>query len=98
MSDKDEDIVSKDERIKLFIESMAAIEAAIEPFKEQLKELRSEFKENGWLSADELKQAEIAYKLLKKGTDWDDLSEMYHKVGKAKLRNSSNETFLPSDE
>jgi uncharacterized protein YbcC (UPF0753/DUF2309 family) len=93
----DDQIVSKDERIKIFVESMAAVEEAIEPFKEQLKELRLTFKENGWLSDDEIKQATTAYRLLKKGTDWENLSEMYKKVGKAKLRGNSSDMFIQDE-
>ena len=37
--------------VKEYIRSLKAIEDAIEPFKEQKRELRVEFRERGWLNA-----------------------------------------------
>ena len=93
MSDNEE-ILTKDERIKLFVQSLAAIEEAIEPFKEQLKELKVEFKSNRWLTDEELKNAIMAYRLIKKGTDMSTLNEMYDKVSKGKMRGNAKDMFL----
>ena len=41
----------KQEYIKQYIRSLGAIEDAMEPYKEQKRELRQEFKDNGWLDA-----------------------------------------------
>ena len=51
--------------VKEYIRSLAAIEAAMEPFKEQKRDLRSEFRENGWLNTDEIRSAVKAYRLYK---------------------------------
>ena len=48
---------------KEYIRSLKAIEDAMEPYKEQRRELRSEFKENGWLNLDEIRAAVKAYRL-----------------------------------
>ena len=46
--------VSKEERIVDYIKSIAAIEEAIEPFKEQKKALKTNYVENGWLDKEEI--------------------------------------------
>ena len=53
----------KQQYVKEYIRSLKAIEDAMEPYKEQRRELRSEFKENGWLSTDEIRAAVKAYRL-----------------------------------
>ncbi len=51
--------------VKEYIRSLDAIEEAMEPFKEQKRDLRSEFRENGWLNTDEIRAAVKAYRLYK---------------------------------
>ena len=51
--------------VKEYIRSLDAIEEAMEPFKEQKRDLRSEFRENGWLNTDEIRSAVKAYRLYK---------------------------------
>ena len=53
----------KRQYVKEYIRSLKAIEDAMEPYKEQRRELRSEFKENGWLNTDEIRAAGKAYRL-----------------------------------
>ena len=40
------DLLSKEEHVKNYIKSFAAIEEAIEPFKDQKRDLRSSYDEN----------------------------------------------------
>ena len=51
--------------VKEYIRSLAAIEEAMEPYKDQKRDLRTEFKENNWLSTDEISAAVKAYRLFK---------------------------------
>ena len=51
--------------VKEYIRSLDAIEEAMEPFKEQKRDLRVEFRENGWLNTDEIRAAVKAYRLYK---------------------------------
>jgi len=51
--------------VKEYIRSLSEIEKAIEPFKEQKRDLRVEFRENGWLNTDEIRAAVKAYRLYK---------------------------------
>jgi hypothetical protein len=66
----------KDQMVKNYIRSIAEIDAAIEPYREQRKELRKEFVENGWLSKDEIKYAMKAYALIKQQADFDEIERI----------------------
>ena len=66
--------------VKEYIRSLVAIEECIEPYKEQKRELRQEFKDNGWLDADEIRAAVKAYRLLKGNVDIDQLLESYNTI------------------
>ena len=70
----------KQEYIKQYIRSLGAIEDAMEPYKEHKRELRQEFKDNGWLDADEIRAAVKAYRLLKGNVDIDQLLESYNTI------------------
>ena len=70
----------KQEYIKQYIRSLGAIEEAMEPYKEQKRELRQEFKDNGWLDTDEIRAAVKAYRLIKGNVDIDQLLESYNTI------------------
>lgn len=55
----------KKQYVKEYIRSLSAIEECIEPYQEQKRDLRSEFRENGWLNTDEIRAAVKAYRLFK---------------------------------
>lgn len=63
--------------VKEYIKSLRAIEAAMEPYKEQKRDLRSEYKENKWLNTDELRSAVKAYRLFKGKFDIDEVIDNY---------------------
>jgi|TARA_E500000331_G_C17264881_1_gene716724 hypothetical protein len=64
--------------VKEYIRSLAAIEEAIEPYKEQKRELRSEFRQNGWLNTDEIRAAVKAYRLFKGKVNIDEVIENFN--------------------
>ncbi len=64
--------------IKEYVRSLNAIEEAMEPFKEQKRDLREEFRENGWLSTDEIRAAVKAYRLYKGKHNIDDIVDSYN--------------------
>tara|TARA_B100000886_G_scaffold335109_1_gene291668 strand:- start:149 stop:400 length:252 start_codon:yes stop_codon:yes gene_type:complete len=64
--------------VKEYIRSLIAIEKAIEPYKEQKRELRAEFRENGWLNTDEIRAAVKAYRLFKDNVDIDEVVENFN--------------------
>ena len=63
---------------KEYIRSLAAIEEAMEPYKEQRRELRSEFRQNGWLNTDEIRAAVKAYRLFKGDVNIDEVVENFN--------------------
>ena len=64
--------------VKEYIRSLAAIEEAMEPYKEQKRDLRTEFKENNWLSTDEISAAVKAYRLFKGKVNIDEVVENFN--------------------
>ena len=78
--EQEEDKIPKEERIVNYIKSVAAIDEALEPFKEQKRELKSNYVENGWLDKDEIKLAMKAYRMIKDETDWEHLTDLYSVV------------------
>lgn len=72
--------INKDDKVKEFIKSVASIEEAMEPYKEQKRDLRKEYVDNGWLTKPEIKAAVKAYRLIKEDLDFDELERMYYRV------------------
>ena len=68
---------TKEHYVVNYLKSMLAIEEAMEPYKEQKKELRKEYIEQGWLTKDEIWSAVKALRLYEKGADMDDLNDMF---------------------
>jgi len=64
--------------VKEYIRSLVAIEEAMEPYKEQKRELRAEFRENGWLNTDEIRAAVKAYRLFKDNVNIDEVVENFN--------------------
>jgi len=60
-----------------YIRSLVAIEEAMEPYKEQKRELRTEYREQGWLNTDEIRAAVKAYRLFKGKIDIDEVYDNY---------------------
>ena len=69
-----------DEYLESYIKSVAALEEAQEPFKEQRRDLRKEYEDNGWLSKDEQRLAVKAWRLIKNEEDMEQLLDFYEKV------------------
>ena len=67
-----------------YIKSLKALEDAMEPYKDQRRDLKKSYQENGWLTRDEISLAVKAYRLMKSGDDLDDLYDMYSLLRKAK--------------
>jgi len=67
----------KQRYVKEYIRSLAAIEEAMEPYKEQRRELRTEYRENSWLDTDEIRAAVKAYRLFKGKFNIDEVVENF---------------------
>jgi uncharacterized protein YllA (UPF0747 family) len=70
----------KDQLVKNYIRSIAEIDAAMEPYKEQRKDLRKEYIDNEWLTKEEIKAAMKAYAIIKQQMDFDELERMYNRM------------------
>ena len=64
--------------VKEYIRSLSAIEEAMEPYKEQKRDLRTEFRENGWLNTDEIRAAVKAYSLYKGKVNIEEVVENFN--------------------
>jgi hypothetical protein len=72
----------KKRRIVDLVKSLREIEACIEPYQEQRKELRTSYIENNWLTNDEFSLVKKAYNNSKKKIKFDDLAEISEVVEK----------------
>lgn len=68
---------TKEERVVDYVTSIAALDDAMKPFKEQKTDLRKSYLDNGWLTKEEIKTALKAYRLRKDNTDMEQLTEMF---------------------
>lgn len=68
----------KQKYVKEYIRSLNAIEEAMEPYKEQKRELRTEFRENRWLTTDEIRAAVKAFRLFKGKISIDEVVDNYN--------------------
>ena len=70
----------KEEHILNYVQSLSAIEDAMEPFKEQKRALKTNYVENGWLDKDEISMAVKAFRMIKNGVDPEQLMDFYETV------------------
>ena len=70
----------KTEKMIEYIRNLNAIEEAMEPYKEQKRELRKEFKEQDWLSKEEISMAVKAYRMMKSEVDVEQLVKVYDSI------------------
>ena len=68
------------EKMIEYIRSLKAIEEAMEPYKEQKRELRKEYKEQNWLSKEEISMAVKAYRMMKSEVDMDQFTKVYNSI------------------
>jgi len=73
---KADDAKTTEEHMAEYLESMKALEDAMEPFKEQKRDLKQNYVENGWLTKQEISLAVKAYRLAKDDTDMSALIDM----------------------
>ena len=83
--DNEDNEVSKEQYVINYLKSMIALEEAMEPYKEQKKELRDDYVENKWLTKDEIWSAVKAFRLYNKAADMDDLNDMFDIIEKQEL-------------
>ena len=65
-----------------YFKAFQAVELEMEPYKEHKRDLKKNYVENGWLSKQEISQGLRAYRMLKKGENIDDFTEIFEKLQK----------------
>ena len=78
--DNHDEETTKEQYVISYLKSMISIEQAIEPFKEQKKELRKEYIDNNWLTREDLWATVRAFRLYEQSADIDDLNDMFEIV------------------
>lgn len=71
---------SKEQHMAEYISSIKALEDAMEPYKEQKRELKGNYIENGWLTKEDISLTVKAYRLLKDEVDLDQLIDIYESL------------------
>jgi hypothetical protein len=73
---------NKEQHMADYIASMKALEEAMEPYKEQKRELKGNYIENGWLTKEDISLTVKAYRLLKDDVDLGQLIDIYESLRK----------------
>ena len=73
----------KTEKMIEYIKSLKAIEEAIEPYAEQKRELKKDFKDQGWLTGDEISMTVKAYRMMKNDVDIDQFVSIFDSLSSA---------------
>ena len=71
---------SREEHMADYIKSMKTLEDAMEPYKEQKRELKTEYIDNGWLTKEDISLSVRAYRLLKNDVDMEALIDIYESL------------------
>ena len=80
--EKADDAKTTEEHMTDYIESLRVLEEEMEPFKEQKRDLKANYVENGWLTKGEISLAVKAYRLAKDDTDMSTLIDMVEALKK----------------
>ena len=65
-----------------YFKAFQAVELEMEPYKEHKRDLKKNYVENGWLTKQEISQGLRAYRMLKKGENIDDFTDIFEKLQK----------------
>ena len=71
---------NRQQKMAEYIQSLAAIEDCMRPYRESRKELRKNFIENKWLEKDEISLAIKAYRMWEQQIDFDDFAKVFEAV------------------
>ena len=76
--DIDSEATTKEQKMVEYVRSLATIEDAMEPYKEQKRELKQEYKEQ-----DEISMTVKAYRMMKsENFDFDEFTKIYESIAK----------------
>ena len=83
---------TKEEYVVEYIKAFKAVEDEMEPYKEQRRDLRKDFKDQGWLNQTEQRLATKAYRLMKSEIDLDELYDVYEAMIKPPTATTTHNT------
>tara|TARA_R110000824_G_scaffold58132_3_gene157465 strand:+ start:3581 stop:3862 length:282 start_codon:yes stop_codon:yes gene_type:complete len=75
----------KEEKIVDYIKSIKELEETMEPFKEQKRDLKKNYVENGWLTKEEISTAVRAFRLMKGEVDLDQMRDFFNLYERTKV-------------
>jgi len=75
----------KEEKIVDYIKSIKELEETMEPFKEQKRDLKKNYVENGWLTKEEISTAVKAFRLMKGDVDLDQMRDFFNLFERMKV-------------
>jgi hypothetical protein len=75
-----EEVKSKEQHMADYIKSMKALEDAMEPYKEQKRDLKADYIDAGWLTKEDISLTVRAYRLLKNDVDIEALIDIYENL------------------
>ena len=71
---------TKEQHMGDYIKSMKALEDAMEPYKEQKRELKTDYIDSGWLTKEDISLTVRAHRLLKNDVDMEALIDIYENL------------------
>ena len=74
------DEATKANHITEYIKSLSAIEDCIQPYQDQRRDLARNYVNNRWLSKEEIRLANKAFRLMKGDVDFEQLGAFYDRV------------------
>ena len=80
---EDTEVSTREQKMVEYVRSLKTLEDAMEPYKEQKRELKKEFKEQGWLTGDEISMTVKAYRMMKKDMDIDQFVNVFNSLSSA---------------
>ena len=84
---EDENVSTKEQKMIEYVRSLKTLEDSMEPYKEQKRELKKEFKEQGWLTGDEISMTVKAFRMMNtKDFDFDEFTQVYESLAKVVVK------------
>lgn len=78
-----EDLSTKEEKMVAYVRELSEIEEQMEPLKELKRQLKTDYKEAGWLTGEEISMTVKAYRMIKtKDFDFEEFSKVYDSLAK----------------
>jgi len=78
--EEEDKVLTKDEHVVNYVKVLIEIDKAMEPFKEHRHEVKQMYKDNHWLTKEEMTLAAKAYRTLKNDEDLQEVIDYVNKI------------------